>query len=91
MTLSRGTLIPDALRREVILRDGGCVGPRAGMPLPCAGGIGLDHVRASHGLGMKSETNAGNLVSLCGTHHRLKTLEGRTWRPALLRYLESVA
>ena len=28
MTLSRGTLIPDALRGEVVLRDGGCVGPR---------------------------------------------------------------
>ena len=84
---SAGTRIPDEVRRQVILRDGGCVGPRVGMPTDCVGGIELDHVRASEGLGMKSPSTADNLVSLCGTCHRLKTLEGRRWRPRLIGYL----
>lgn len=87
---SSGTRIPDAMRRNVILRDAGCVGPRVGMTTPCAGGIELDHVQASHGMGMKSATTEGNLASLCGSHHRIKTQEGRKWRPALLAYLAGV-
>lgn len=85
---SRGTVIPDEVRRMVILRDRGCVGPRAGLPGPCVNAIELDHVRASHGIGMKSETSARNLVSLCSSHHRYKTGFGREARPLLLRYLE---
>ncbi len=91
MKPSLGTVIPDAIRRNVVLRDAGCVGPRAGLPGPCSGGIELDHVRASHGMGMKSETSEGNLVSLCGSHHRYKTSFGREARPLLLAYLEGVA
>jgi hypothetical protein len=59
----------------------------------CAGAISLDHVRASHGMGMKSATTRSNLVSLCSGmgevygHHRLKTEHGRTWRPILLQYI----
>jgi hypothetical protein len=47
-----------------------------------------DHVRASHGIGMKSESVASNLVLLCGLHHRWKTEHGREARPLLLEYLE---
>lgn len=86
---SSGTRIPDAVRRQVILRDAGCVGPRVGMPTECAGGIELDHVRTSGGLGLKSASTADNVLSMCGTHHRMKTLEGRRWRPRLLAYLET--
>lgn len=87
---SGGTRIPDATRRNVILRDGGCVGPRASLPGPCSGAIELDHVRASGGMGMKSESTEDNLVSLCGSHHRYKTSFGREARPLLLAYLAGV-
>jgi hypothetical protein len=87
MKQSRGTVIPPRLRIEVLERDGGCVGPRVQMPGDCQGTLELDHVRASHGMGMKSETTAENLVTLCGAHHRVKTNAGRTWRPVLLDYL----
>ena len=86
---SSGTRIPDAVRRSVVLRDAGCVGPRVGMPTDCVGGIELDHVRASGGMGIKSPSTAENCVSLCGSHHRMKTLEGRRWRPRLLGYLNA--
>lgn len=85
---SAGTRIPTDIRAAVRERDGGaCLGPRVGMPGECAGGIELDHVRASGGMGMKSPTEADNLVSLCGAHHRMKTAEGRRWRPRLLALL----
>lgn len=85
---SSGTRIPGELRIHVLERDGGCVGPLLGMPGDCYGSLELDHVRASHGMGLKSPTVASNLVSLCGGHHRVKTDAGRTWRPVLLAYLE---
>lgn len=85
---SRGTVIPADVRTEVMNRDRGCVGHRVlGMPGPCTFGIELDHVRASHGIGLKSETTARNLISLCPLAHRLKTDYGKTWRPLLLEYL----
>lgn len=84
---SRGTVIPSNVRSAVKARDGWCVGPRVGMDGDCEGSIELDHVRASHGIGMKSETSVDNLVALCGFHHRLKTNHGRTWRPVLIEYL----
>ena len=87
---SRGTVIPPQLRILVLERDKGCVGPSVGMPEPCYGSLELDHVRASHGIGLKSRTEADNLVTLCGGHHRMKTERGRTWRPVLLDYLERV-
>lgn len=87
---SKGTVIPPQLRLLVLDRDRGCVGPTVGMPGDCAGGLELDHVRASHGIGMKSETTAANLVALCGTHHRWKTEHGREVRPALLDYLHGL-
>ena len=85
---SAGTTIPLLVRHAVLERDGGCIGPRIGMPGDCAGSVQLDHVRASHGIGLKSETTAGNLASLCGLHHQLKTEHGREWRPVILAYLE---
>lgn len=83
---SRGTVIPAELRLRVLTRDGGCVG-FGRLPGDCSGALELDHVRASHGMGMKSRTEADNLVTLCGAHHRHKTANGRTARPILLDYL----
>lgn len=88
LSASRGTVIPGELRVAVFTSDGGCVGPRIGMPGDCAGSLEPDHVRASHGMGMKSPTTLDNLVSLCSAHHRMKTEAGRIWRPLLLAYLE---
>ena len=85
---SRGTVIPTWMRSTVQVRDHGCVGPRVGMPGECEGALELDHVRASFGMGLKSQTEPSNLVTLCSTHHRLKTEHGRDWRPKLLDYLE---
>ena len=86
---SAGTRISEEVRAAVRARDGGCVGPQVGMPGECSGGIELDHVRASHGTGMKSETVVSNLASLCNSHHLMRTLEGRRWRPRLIGYLEA--
>lgn len=91
MRSSPGTVIPLAVRKQVQSRDGGCVGPRVGMPGDCAGHLDLDHVRASGAIGKKSPSTTDNLVVLCNNiHHRLKTEYGRTWRPKLLDYIASV-
>jgi hypothetical protein len=90
MKPSRGTVIPHELRLFVLVRDaamaGGCVG-FGRFPGACQGPVELDHVRASHGIGMKSETSRANLVTLCGGHHRYKTANGKKARPILLEYL----
>lgn len=85
---SRGTVIPSKVRAAIKDRDKGCVGPRVGMPGDCFGGLEIDHVRASHGIGMKSESTVENGALLCSFHHRTKTEAGRTWRPLLLDYIE---
>lgn len=89
---SRGTVIPSALRAEVLAADGyTCVGRQIGMdPNECRDPLGLeiDHVRASGAMGRKSATERGNLVALCAMCHREKTLNGRKWRPVLLAYIE---
>lgn len=55
------------------------------MPGACSGGIQNDHLRASGGIGMKSESIAINDARLCGlTHHPMKTMDGATWRTRLL-------
>ena len=46
-----------------------------------------DHVRASHGTGMKSRSSEDNGVLLCGPCHRWKTEHGKEARPLLLAYL----
>lgn len=90
MKASRGTVIPAAVRLEVHLRDGGCVGAKLGWEGPHTSALELDHVRASGGLGMKSKSEPWNLVALCGECHRWKTNHGRIARPLLLDYLEAV-
>lgn len=93
---SRGTTISSDLRREVTDRDrrivggNGCVMRFVGAPMPCGGDVQLDHVRASHAIGMKSPTDRANLILTCGFHHRMKTENGRQWRPPLLVYLATV-
>jgi 5-methylcytosine-specific restriction endonuclease McrA len=87
---SRGTVIPADLRLLVLTRDNGCVG-FGRFPVACSGPLELDHVRASHGIGMKSESTVENLVALCGNCHRYKTAYGREARPILLDYLAGVS
>lgn len=84
----KGTVWPTEVRMQAYIRDGGCVGPRVGMPGECSGSLELDHVRASGGIGMKSRSTLDNAAFLCGTHHRWKTAHGREARPLLLAYLE---
>jgi hypothetical protein len=76
--------IPDDIRQHVYERDGGCLGPRIGMPNPCRGGIQIDHI-ISDGLTLKCPPRPRLLASLCGLeHHPRKTNEARRWRPKLL-------
>ena len=88
---SKGTTWPTAVREAAYARDGGCVGPLVGMPGECQGGVELDHIRASGGIGMKSRSTLDNAATLCGSHHRVKTNAGKTWRPVLLEYVEFMA
>lgn len=80
--------VTSELRAYVLARDGGCVGRF--ISTPCEGPIEIDHVRASGGLGLRSPSEKGNLISLCRWHHKAKTDFGRIWRPLLLAYLERV-
>jgi 5-methylcytosine-specific restriction endonuclease McrA len=80
--------VPAAVRAHVRARDGGCVFARLGTPHDCFGRLELDHVRASGGLGLRSRSTPDNLVLLCPSAHRLKTLAGRRWRPVLLAWIE---
>lgn len=86
---SIGTVIPLAVRHAVMARDKGCVGPRIGMESACSGGLELDHIQASHGMGMKTPSTENNLATLCNWHHRVRTEAGRFWRPKLLAYLSA--
>ena len=88
---SKGTTWPVEVREAAYARDNGCVGPLVGMLGECCGGIELDHIRASGGIGMKSRSTLDNAASLCGAHHRIKTNSGRIWRPVLLEYVEFMA
>ena len=83
--------VPPGVRAQVWARDGGCVFGRLGILHDCFGRLELDHVRASGGLGMRSRSTTDNLVLLCPSAHRLKTLEGRRWRPVLLAWIEGAA
>lgn len=90
MKPSRGTTWPYLVRRVITTRDGGyCVGPRAGFPeLGCMGGpIEIDHVRASGGMGMKSDSTVDNGALLCPVCHRWKTEHGKDARPLLLDWI----
>lgn len=86
---STGTRWPSEVRAHVAEHQHGCIGPLAGMPGDCSGAIELDHVRVG-GMGIKSESIATNAAQLCGWHHKLKTREGRTWRPRLIIVIRSL-
>lgn len=89
MKASRGTVIPTAVRGEVLRRDGfACVGGKLGWESHTADCIGLelDHVRPG-GMGMKSPSTPENLVTLGNLCHQWKTLNGREARPQLIAYL----
>ena len=88
MKPSRGTTWPAAESQAIHARDGYCVGPRSGFVGACYGANERDHVRASHGMGMKSESTRYNGVLLCSVHHAWKTVHGREARPLLVAYLE---
>lgn len=81
---SRGTVWPTAVRAHVASHQPPCIGNLAGMFGECLGSSELDHVRASHGTGMKSDSIATNAARLCTYHHWLKGQAGKTWRPRLL-------
>ena len=83
--------VPPGVRAQVRARDRGCVFMQLGIPHDCFGRLELDHVRASGGLGMRSRSTADNLVLLCPSAHRIKTLAGRRWRPVLLAWIERAA
>ena len=85
---SRPDPVPAAVRAKVRARDRGCVFGRLGIPHLCLGALELDHVRASGGLGLRSRSTPDNLVLLCPAAHRIKTLQGRRWRPVLLAWIE---
>lgn len=88
---SQGTQWPSAVRAHVRTHQWGCLGAYAGMPGPCIGELELDHVRASGGVGMKSDSIAVNGARLCNPHHDLKTLNGRIWRPVLIDAINALA
>lgn len=82
-----GTTWPPDVREAVRFRDRSCIGPRIGMPYVCLGEVAVDHVRAAHGMGMKSESTERNGALLCFVHHRVKTENGREWRPRILDWI----
>jgi hypothetical protein len=67
-----GRTVPAAIRRAVILRDGGCAFPGCAVP---ARRCDIHHVIhwADHG-----PTSIDNCVTLCGRHHRL--IHHSDWR-----------
>lgn len=90
MKRSRGSTWPVAVREHVTSHYRGCIGPLAGMPGACGGTIEFDHIRASHGISMKSDSIATNAAQLCSWHHELKTRNGKTWRPRLIDVVRSL-
>ena len=90
---SLGTRWPPEVKAEISRLDGGrCVCERAGFPPRvvgrCGGDLQTDHVRASHGIGMKSESTVVNGATLSAFCHAWKTDHGREARPLLLDYIE---
>jgi hypothetical protein len=80
--------IPPKTRAHVRARDGGCLGPRIGMPGDCFGCDSIDHIIVG-GLGVKCKPDPALLATLCVSHHRLKTDHANTWRyPLLLKVAE---
>lgn len=88
MKASSGTHWPTDVLEELRHRDPVCVGLIVKMPGDCYGGLEPDHIRASGAIGMKSRSTLDNGAMLCAIHHRLKTNEGRFWRPKLIQYVD---
>lgn len=87
---SKGTVWPPEVRAHVLSHWAGCFGPLTGMRGECYGSLELDHVRASHGTGMKSASIATNASLLCPQHHRTKTEHGKEWRPRLITVIDTL-
>lgn len=67
MKPSRGTVIPESLRRQVYERDQGrCIPQLVGILHTCRSDREIDHVRASGALGKKSPTTLDNLILTVG-------------------------
>jgi hypothetical protein len=79
---------PGVVTEAIALHRGRCLGAIVGMPGECAGQLEPDHIRASGAIGMKSRSTLDNCAPMCGVHHRLKTGEGRKWRPKLVEAVE---
>lgn len=84
---SRDRVTPDTYE-SVRARDGGCVGPRAGLPGGCSGPMELDHV-VNGGMAYRGPSTAENLATLCSSHHRWKTENARVGRDLLVAYLDA--
>lgn len=84
---SRGTEWPRDVRAAAYALMPRCIGPLVGMPLLCAGGLELDHVRASGALSAKSRSTLDNAARLCVQHHREKESHAREWRPKLVAFV----
>lgn len=78
--------VTEAVAGRVRARDGGCVGPRVGLPGPCDGPLELDHV-INGGLSYRGPSTVGNLATLCRFHHRHKTEHATDSRARLVGYL----
>lgn len=90
---SRGTTWPPEVKAEITRLDGHrCVCERAMFPpevvARCGGSLETDHVRASHGVGMKSESTVANGATLSAFCHAWKTDHGKVARPLLLDWIE---
>jgi len=75
----RTRVIHPALRRALVVRDGGCVHP--GCDRPPSWTEGHHRVHWADG----GPTDLDNLILLCRRHHRAQHEGGRTLRPALDR------
>ena len=84
----RDPVTPD-LHAYILQRDKGCIGARLDMEGPCDGRIEIDHI-LNGGMGRRGPSIALNLVSLCSSHHRVKTDSARAWRPLLIEYVCNV-
>lgn len=91
MKPSQGTVWPKDVREHIEHHQKSCVGALAGMPEMCDRYVELDHIRASGGIGMKSKSIATNGARTCSLHHRLKTNNGKVWRPRFIEIINALA
>ena len=82
--------VTDAVWADVRARDGGCIGPRAGLPGPCEGLLEMDHV-LNGGMALRGPSVMDNLATLCRGHHRYKTEHAREARRLLVAHIQAAA